>query len=89
MKEYFHDPDSFSMLFEERKNMKKAAEIRNFAIAGHAGSGKTTLAEMLVFKGKGITRRGTVEGKNTISDFTPEEQERGGSIYSTQLNTQW
>ena len=69
--------------------MKKAAEIRNFAIAGHAGSGKTTLAEMLVFKGKTITRRGTVEAKNTISDFTHEEQERGGSIYSTQLNTQW
>ena len=69
--------------------MMKAAEIRNFAIAGHAGSGKTTLAEMLVFKGKGISRRGTVEGKNTISDFTPEEQERGGSIYATQLNTKW
>ena len=69
--------------------MKKAAEIRNFAIAGHAGSGKTTLAEMLVFKGKGITRRGTVETKNTISDFTPEEQERCGSIYATQMNTQW
>ena len=69
--------------------MKKAAEIRNFAIAGHAGSGKTTLAEMLAFKGKTITRRGTVEAKNTISDFTHEEQERGGSIYSTQLNTQW
>ena len=69
--------------------MKKAAEIRNFAIAGHAGSGKTTLAEMLVFKGKGISRRGPVEGTNTISDFTPEEQDRGGSIYATQLNTQW
>ena len=69
--------------------MKKAAEIRNFAIAGHAGSGKTTLAEMLVFKGKGISRRGAVENKNTISDFTPEEQERGGSIYATQMNTSW
>ena len=69
--------------------MKKAAEIRNFVIAGHAGSGKTTLSELLIFKGKSISRQGSVESKNTASDFTAEEQERGGSIYAAALNTVW
>ena len=69
--------------------MKKAAEIRNFVIAGHAGAGKTTLAELLIFKGKSISRQGSVESRNTASDFTAEEQERGGSIYTAALNTVW
>lgn len=69
--------------------MKKAAEIRNFVIAGHAGAGKTTLSELLIFKGKATSRQGSIDARNTASDFTAEEQERGGSIYAAALNCNW
>ena len=54
-------------------------EIKNIALLGSAGSGKTTLAESMVYEAGIIKRRGTVEGKNTMSDYFPVEQEYGYS----------
>ena len=57
-----------------------AKNIRNVVILGHQSTGKTTLAESLAFIAGLIPQKGEVEKKNTISDYTPEEQKRGGSI---------
>ena len=54
--------------------------IRNVGIVGHQGAGKTTLVEALAFATGAATRIGRVEEGNTISDFDPEEQQRGMSI---------
>ena len=48
-------------------------EIKNIALLGSAGSGKTTLAEAMVYEAGIIKRRGSVEGKNTMSDYFPVE----------------
>ena len=53
--------------------------IRNVVILGHQGSGKTSLVEALALQTKLIPVKGEVEKKNTLSDYTPEEQRRGGS----------
>ncbi len=55
-------------------------QIRNIAFAGHAGAGKTSLAESLLFHTGVITRQGRVEDRNTAMDFEPEEVSRGSSI---------
>ena len=64
-------------------------EIKNIALIGSAGSGKTTLAEAMVYEAGIIKRRGTVEGKNTMSDYFPVEQEYGYSVFSTVFHTEW
>ena len=58
----------------------KVEEIRNVAILGHQGSGKTSLVESLAYTSKLIPQKGEVEKKTTLSDYTPEEQKRGSSI---------
>ncbi len=63
--------------------------IRNIALLGNSGSGKTTLAEAMLFDGGIIDRRGTVEARNTVSDYKPIEQENRNSIYSTVLYTEY
>ncbi len=56
---------------------------------GSAGSGKTTLAESMLFEAGIIKRRGSVEAKNTVSDYFPVEQEYGYSVFSTVFHTEW
>ncbi len=63
----------------------QTGNIRNVVLLGSSKSGKTTLAETMMFEGKVIDRRGTVEAKNTISDNTEVEQIYQRSIYSTPL----
>ena len=58
-------------------------EIKNIALLGSKGSGKTTLAEAMLFECGVIKRRGTVEQKNTVSDYFPVEKEYGYSVFST------
>ncbi|MEG1998670.1 MAG: GTP-binding protein, partial [Bacteroidales bacterium] len=60
-------------------------EIKNVAIIGSKGSGKTTLAESMLYECGVIKRRGTIEAKNTVSDYFPVEHEHGYSVFSTVL----
>ena len=60
-------------------------EIKNISLLGSKGSGKTTLAEAMLFECGVIKRRGTVEAKNTVCDYFPVEKEYGSSVFSTVL----
>ena len=64
-------------------------EIKNIALLGSKGSGKTTLAESMLFECGVIKRRGTVEGGNTVSDYFPVEKEYGYSVFSTVFNAEF
>ncbi len=64
-------------------------QIRNIALLGNTGSGKTSLAESMMFEGKVIERKGTIDGKNTVSDYTEIEQQNQRSIFSTLLYTEF
>lgn len=63
--------------------------IKNIVLLGAPKAGKTLLAEDMTFEA-GIThRRGTIEGKNTVSDYHEIEHERGNSVFATPLHTEW
>jgi elongation factor G len=65
------------------------SHVKNIVLLGHAGCGKTTLAECMLFEAGLINRRGTVQERNTVSDYHELEQERGNSVFSTLLHTKW
>ena len=67
----------------------QTSEIKNIALIGSAGSGKTTLAESMLFEAGIIKRRGTVEAKNTVSDYFPVEHEYGYSVFPTVFHVEW
>jgi elongation factor G len=60
-------------------------EIRNIVLLGHAGAGKTTLAEAILHRGGAITRMGSIETASTAGDFEPEARAHGHSTSSTLL----
>ncbi len=66
-----------------------AASVRNFSVSGHLRSGKTSLCDLILFKSGKVDRLGKVTDKTSISDYTPEEQLKLSSIYSTVLNCKW
>lgn len=66
-----------------------AENIRNIAIIGHSGEGKTSLAEAILFNGKSIDRLGKTSDKNTVMDYDAEELARGISISLACANTTW
>ena len=67
----------------------KTNEIKNIAILGGSGTGKTTFAEAILFESGLIKRRGTIDAKNTVSDYYPVEKEYEYSVFSTMLSIEW
>ena len=64
-------------------------EIKNIALLGNDGAGKTTLTEALLYEAGIISRRGRITQKNTVSDYFPVEQEYGYSVFSTVFHVDW
>jgi elongation factor G len=64
-------------------------KVRNVALVGHGGSGKTTLAEALLFVGGATNRMGTVEGGTSTFDYEPEEIDRGISLGLSVATVDW
>src|SRR6187455_3197347 len=65
------------------------SHVKNIVLLGHAGSGKTTLAECMLYEAGLLSRRGSVQERNTVGDYHELEQERGNSIFSKLLHTKW
>src|SRR5574338_1071538 len=65
------------------------SHVKNIVLLGHAGSGKTTLAECMLFEAGVIHRRGSIIEKNTTGDYHELEQERGNSIFSKLMHAKW
>ena len=64
-------------------------DIKNIALLGNKGAGKTTLTESLLFEVGAISRKGHVSQKNTVSDYFPVENEYGYSVFSTVFHTEY
>ena len=67
----------------------QANEIKNIALLGNDGAGKTTLTEALLYEAGVIKRRGRITQHNTVSDYFPVEQEYGYSVFSTVFHVEW
>jgi elongation factor G len=65
------------------------ADIRNVALIGHNGSGKTSLADMMLFKAKAVQRRGTVVDGTSVFDFDPEEKDRKVTVETAVASCSW
>jgi elongation factor G len=70
-------------------NVYDAAHIRNIALVGHQGAGKTTLAEAMLYDAGVVPRMGNVEDGTTVSDYHPSERERGMSVFTSLLHAEW
>jgi elongation factor G len=63
--------------------------LKNIVLLGAPKAGKTLLAEDMIYEAGIVHRRGTIEGKNTVSDFHEIEQERGNSVFASSMHTEW
>ena len=72
-----------------RSPSRSLQQIRNLGIIAHIDAGKTTLTERMLFFTKAIHRLGDVDRGTTVTDFDPEEQERGITIYSAAVSFPW
>src|SRR6185436_13654721 len=68
---------------------QEAGKIRNVAVVGHRGTGKTSLVEAMLFQAGKINRLGTVEAGNTVSDWDEDEQRRQMSLASSLAHLEW
>ena len=66
-----------------------AENIRNFVVAGHAGAGKTSLADLMLHKAGVVSRLGSVDQNTSVSDFRQEEQDRKSSLFTASLHSPW
>src|SRR5690349_11533543 len=67
----------------------EAGKIRNVAVAGHRGTGKTSLAEAMLFQAGAVNRLGSVEAGSTVSDWDEEEQRRQMSLQASLCHLDW
>ncbi len=70
-------------------NVYDADHIRNIALVGHQGSGKTMLAEAMLYASGALQRMGAIEEGNTVSDYHPSERERQMSVFTSLLHAEW
>ncbi len=70
-------------------NFYDGAHIRNIVLVGHQGSGKTCLAEAMLFASGAINRMGTIEEGTTVSDYHPSEKDRQMSVFASLVHAEW
>ncbi|MDV7401909.1 GTP-binding protein, partial [Arthrospira platensis SPKY1] len=66
-----------------------ASNIRNLVLLGHTGSGKTQLAETMLFESGAIHRMGSIQEGSTVSDYDPMEIEKKKSLFSSVMALDW
>src|SRR5580765_7841807 len=69
--------------------MQEPGKIRNVTVAGHRGTGKTSLVEAMLFQAGKINRLGTVEGGSTVTDWDEDEQKRQMSLAASIASLEW
>src|ERR671939_302535 len=69
--------------------LKEPGKIRNVAVVGHRGTGKTSLVESLLYESGTVTRMGSVADRSTVSDYDEAERRRGMSISSSLTHLEW